>query len=439
MDGKQTNQLLRVLSTAFGIAVVVGGTIGQGIMRTPGIVAQGVAQPWLILALWAAGAAIVLIDAMSSVELAASIRRSGGPFAFATRAFGPLAGLAVGLTDWLGNTAAIAYIAVVFAEYCHRLGIAVGVPIGILAALLPLATGAIHWFGTRVGGASQEIGSAVKALIDAALIVALLLIPLPAAAHTVSTAAPVTAIGMIVAIRAIVGAYSGWNSVTYFAEELTDPRRAIARATFSGIVAVGAVYLLMNVAILRVLSPAEMAGSNLVAADAAARVFGAMPDMAARLVAVVSLISVATLGNVMAMQFPRVLFAIARDARVPLLSSVAENGSPRPALVVTVCLAGVLATIGIYDLLLAFSLSLLTAMSIAINLAAIVMRMREPALERPYRMPLFPLPAVFAMAVNSALLVAFVYEDAGTASLAFLLLAVLTGIAYVATRSARRA
>lgn len=430
MADRRTNQLLSVLSTTFGIAVVVGGTIGQGIMRTPGIVAQGAPRPDVMLGLWAAGGLIVLVDAMSSIELAASIRRSGGPFSFATRAFGPLAGLAIGLTDWLGNTAAIAYIGVVFAEYCHRLGIASDVPIGLLAASLPLATGAIHWFGTRVGGTSQEIGSAAKALVYAVLILALLLVPGTTAAPR--AAAPVSAAGLIVAIRAIVGAYGGWNTAVYFAEEMTDPRRAIARATFSGILAIAAVYLLMNVAILRALTPAEMAGSNLVAADAAARVFGAAPGVADRVVTVVSLVSVATLGNVMVMQFPRVLFAIARDAGAPVLSSVARNGTPRASLVVTAGVAALLASVGIYDLLLAFSLSLVTAMAIAVNVAAIVLRVREPELDRPYRMPLFPLPALFAMIVNTALLIAFIYDDARTAGLAFLLLAALTTVAYLA-------
>ena len=434
MTGTRSHQLLRVLSTAFGIAVVVGGTIGQGIMRTPGIVAQGVPQVGLMLALWAAGGLVVLVDAMSSVELATSIRRSGGPFTFATRAFGPLAGLAVGLTDWLGNTAAIAYIGVVFAEYCHRLGLAREVPTGLLAASLPAATAVIHWFGTRVGGASQEIGSAVKALVYAVLILALLLVPGGSAAP--SAAAPVSAAGLIVAIRAIVGAYGGWNTAVYFAEEMTNPHRAIARATFSGILAIAAVYLLMNVAILRALTPAEMAGSNLVAADAAARVFGATPSIADRLVTMVSLVSVATLGNVMIMQFPRVLFAIARDAGAPLLSGVATNGTPRAALMATACVAALLATVGVYDLLLAFSLSLVTAMAVAVNVAAIVVRVREPGLERPYRMPLFPLPALAAIAVNMASLAAFIYEDARTASLAFLLLAVITSVVFLAARPA---
>jgi amino acid transporter len=91
----------------------------------------------------------------------------------------------------------------------------------------------------------------------------------------------------------------------------------------------------------------------------------------------VSLISVATLGNVMVMQFPRVLYAIARDDHLPGLLTVANNGTPRMSLMVTAALAALPATIGIYDFLLSISVSLVTAMSVSINVAAIVMRIRE--------------------------------------------------------------
>ncbi len=155
--------LLRVLGVTFGIAVVVGGVIGQGILRTPGVVA--------VCGL------VAFIDSMSTVELAASIRQTGGPYAFARRAFGSLTGLAVGVCDWLGNMGGIAFIAVVFGEYLHRLGILTGVPIGWLALAAVIAVGGVQWLGTKVGGRSQEIGSAVKAALFTVLIVGLFLAP----------------------------------------------------------------------------------------------------------------------------------------------------------------------------------------------------------------------------------------------------------------------
>lgn len=431
--------LLRVLGVAFGVAVVVGGTVGQGILRTPGVVAEGAQTPMLILALWALGGLIAWIDSMSTVELAASIRQTGGPFTFARRAFGPLPGLAVGIADWLGNLGGIAFVAVVFGEYMHRLGLLTSLPIGLLAVALVLAVGSIHWLGTKVGGKSQEVGSAIKAALFVILIAALMLAP--KGAPTATDVGPGAAValsvsGVVVAMRALFGTYQGWNGAAYFCEEIRDPGRAIARATFSGIGVVTVIYLLVNMALLNVLTPTEMAGSNLVAADAAARVFGAAADP---IVTGISLVSLVTLVNAMVMVFPRVLFAVAREYQVPLLTRVSHNGTPKLALVATVLGGALLATVGVYETLLGFSVSILALMGVSVNVAVIVLRRREPDLERPWKMPLYPLPALFAGAVNLALFAAFVGEDPWTSLKAFVLLIGVTVLAWLATRRSRAA
>jgi APA family basic amino acid/polyamine antiporter len=426
--------LLRVLGVAFGVAVVVGGTIGQGILRTPGLVAQGAQSPILIITLWTLGGLVSWIDSMSTVELAASIRKTGGPFIFARRAYGSLVGLAVGLADWLANLGSIAFVSVVFGEYLHRLGIGTAVPIGLLALLMVLAIGSIHWFGTKVGGRSQEIGSAVKAVLFGGLILALMFAPrgVPVAtAITTNMAVGLTISGVVIALRGIFGTYAGWNSASYFCEEVKDPGRAIARATFSGIAVVTFLYVLVNLALLHVLSPDEMAGSKLVAADAAARIFGPAADP---VVTAISLISLVTITNATVMIFPRVLFAMAREYGVSALTRVSHNGTPKAALVITLAGGGLLATVGVYDTLLAFSASILALMGVFVNLAVIVMRRREPGLERPYSMPLYPAPAIIALLINVALFVAFVLEDPVTALEAFGLLAGLTLAGWLLTR-----
>ena len=431
MEGAPPSRLLRVLGVAFGIAVVVGGTVGQGILRAPGQVALGVPAALPMLALWVGVGALCAVDAMSTVELAASIRRTGGPYIFVRRAFGPLAGLAVGLTDWLGNVGGIAFISVVFGEYLHRLGILTAVSLAAIAAATPLIIGAVQLLGTRAAGQSQELGSALKGLLFLLLVAALLLAPRGAPAIGATLPAPVTLLGVIAALRAVSGTYSGWNAAAYFCEEVADPARDIVRATFIGLGLVTGLYLLVNIAYLAVLSPAEMAGDTLVAAKAAGRVFGPRADI---VVTAVSLVSLVTGLNAYIMQMPRVLFAIARDNGVPELSAVAANGTPRAALVATVGLGAALATVGIYDTLLALATSLLAAMSVVVNAAAIAMRRREPGLERPYRMPLFPLPALFSLTVNAALLAAFMLGDVRSAGAGFALMLTLTALTYAATR-----
>ncbi len=432
---EQRRHLLRVFGVAFGIAAVVGGTIGQGILRSPGVVAAGVSDAAIMLMLWLVIGAVVAVDAMSTVELAASIRKTGGPYAFATRAFGRFTGLAVGLTDWLANVAAIAFVSVVCGEYLHRMGIATGVPLGLLAAGLPVLLGAIQLFGTRVAGRSQELGSAIKAVLLVALIAALLLAPRGAPVSSAGAPAAMTLLGLIGALRAIIGTYNGWNTAAYFCEEVVDPARSITRATFSGIALVTALYFLVNLALLNQMTPAEMAGDTLVAATAAARIVGPNADF---YVTAISLVSLITITNMLIMQITRTLFAIARDADVPVLSATSPKGAPNAAMLAGVVLGAVFATVGVYNTLLALSTSLLVGVAVAVNLAAVVMRRWEPDLDRPYRMPLFPLPALFALVVNAALLVAFVYEDPVSAAAGAALMLVLSTLLFGAIRRSRR-
>lgn len=132
-NSRPVGHLLRVLGLAFGVAVVVGGTIGQGIFRTPGSVAAHAPAPLLMLGLWALGGVLVVIDACAMVELSASVRQAGGPYVYIGRAFGRVARLVAGWADCLGWILAIAFISVVFSEYLHELGVARGVPGGVLA------------------------------------------------------------------------------------------------------------------------------------------------------------------------------------------------------------------------------------------------------------------------------------------------------------------
>jgi APA family basic amino acid/polyamine antiporter len=382
------------------------------------------------------GGLIAWIDAMSTVELASSIRKTGGPFIFARRAYGSMGGLAVGIADWLGNMGGIAFVSVVFAEYLHRLGIATGhAASGCIALLLVVWSASSSHSARKSAGGRRRSAAPIKAALFLMLIGGLLVAPRgdtgrhPGLTRDGDTALTIS--GIVVAMRAIFGTYQGWNSAAYFCEEVRDPGKAIARATFSGIAVVTGIYVLVNLALLHVMSPAEMAGSNLVAADAAERVFGAAADP---IVTGISLIALVTIINAMVMVFPRVLYAMAREFEIGPLTRVTRAGTPITALIATVVVGGGLALIGVYETLLAFSTSILALMGVAVNAAVIVLRRKEPDLERPWRMPLYPLPAIVAFVINLALFVAFVREDPVTTLEAFAALAVLTLIGWWLTR-----
>ncbi|MFZ0036203.1 MAG: amino acid permease, partial [Candidatus Acidiferrales bacterium] len=114
-------QLLRILGTGFGVAVVLGATVGVGILRLPGTVAAALGNYWLILLAWVVGGGYTLLGAVSMAELGTMLPQAGGFYVFAKRAFGGFVGFAVGWGDWVNNCAAIAYASAAAGEYCVAL------------------------------------------------------------------------------------------------------------------------------------------------------------------------------------------------------------------------------------------------------------------------------------------------------------------------------
>ncbi len=207
----QAGRLLRIFGLGFGLAVVIGGVIGSGIMRNPSVVAAGFLDPKYILLAWLVGGLFVAIDAMPTVELGAAIPLAGGPYSLAARAIGPFTGFFVGWADWLQLAISTGFISVAFGEYVLRLGLLSFLSAGQIAILLVLACGVLNWIGSRVGGASQNIGSALKALGLIILVAVLFFGPVNHDAVAAAPSSPVfTWVAAMVALRAIYGAYGGW-------------------------------------------------------------------------------------------------------------------------------------------------------------------------------------------------------------------------------------
>jgi APA family basic amino acid/polyamine antiporter len=408
-------QLLRIFGLGFGLAVVIGGVIGSGILRNPSVVAAGFLDPKWILLAWLGGGLFVVIDAMPTVELGAAIPRSGGPYSLAVRAVGPFAGFFVGWADWLQLVFSTGFIAVAFGEQVQRLGLLPGLTTGEIAVMLVVGCGAINWIGARVGGASQSIGSALKALGLLVLVAVLFLVP-HKSGMAVGPPPPVFSwVAAAVALRAIYGAYGGWEAAVYFSEELHEPERNVARATFGGIALVTAIYVLINAAVLYVLPMGILTGSTLAVSDAVTRVLGQGSGV---VVTMLAMWCVATIANLQVMEHVRNTYAMAREGRLPpVLGNVSKSGTPRAALIVVVVatslviLSADLLKGELYEVLLNLYAPNIMLIFLILSYGAIRLRRTEPDLARPYKMPFYPWPAILTIAANGALLVLFVVSD----------------------------
>ncbi len=258
--------------------------------------------------------------------------------------------------------------------------------------------------------ATARIATAKAATVNTGVRAAIGLLACPGASSPVAAGAPVfTIAAFAVAMRAIAITYAGWNTSVYFCEEIHAPERNIVRATFGGILLVALLYLAVNAALLHVLTRDQIAASKLPVADAAAAALG---PASGTVITVLAIVSVVAISNLFMMYASRVAFAMARNRVLPAsLATVSASGSPRVALACTAGAAAVLASSGGYERLIAIGAPFIFGVVGMVDLAAIRVRLAEPNLPRPFKMPLFPLPALVGLAVNLTLMAAVIYED----------------------------
>jgi APA family basic amino acid/polyamine antiporter len=417
-------KLLQVLGVSFGVAVIVGNTILVGILRTPGDVAERLPSPMLFLGVWIIGGLYALLGAISMAEPGAMVAESGGQYVFVRRGLGEYPGFVVGWNDWISTCASVSLGAMVFTEYLEPLLPAMAGRRVAAGVALVLLFGLLLWRGIRVGDLSQQILSALKALAFGGLIAVCLLLPVPAREAVTPAVLPtdmalVTAI--VVSLQAVIFTYDGWHGPVYFGEEVRNPGRVIPRAMVLGVLVVILIYVLVNLALVRVLGIGRMAGDPFVAATAGQALFGERGDLVIR-----SLVLVSILGGINAclLMAPRVVLAMSRDRLLPAgFETVNAGGTPTVGHWASVGVAAGFIVSGTFNTVLALAAFFFVASYTLSFLSVFALRRKEPDTPRPFRVPGFPFTTGLVLVASVAFLVGSVVTDWGNSWKSLLLLA----------------
>ena len=413
--------LIRMLGVGFGLAVIVGSTIGIGILRTPGLVAGQLASPGAILAVWMVGGVYTLVGAACLVELGTMLPEAGGYYVYARRAFGDTVGFAVGWTDWITYCAVLGYVSIAIGEFTALLGPSLGGYEKTVSMVALAALAALQLAGLRVSSRFQEITTAVKCAAFLAVVAAAIVFAPAAHAQSASASQASSFSGLIVALQSVVITYGGWQSALYFSEEDRDPQANIPRSMLGGVVAVIIVYLLVNLALLAVLPIGDLVRSTLPAADAAQMLVG---GRGRAIITILSIVSLPPMLNAILMIGTRILFAMGRDRLLwPRAASVTVRGTPAAAMLATTVVALALVATGTFQRLVAVVAFFLAANYLVCCLALIVLRWREPDRARPFRAWGYPWSAAVVLAGAAAFLVGAAVGDPIDAAGALALLA----------------
>ena len=391
--------LPRKLGLFDGLSIVVGLSIGGGIFIVPNLVAQQLQSAAAILTVWIFAGVISFFGALACAELGTAIPGTGGQYVYLREAYGPLIGFLCGWTMFVvARTAQVAWLAVTLALYVSYF-----VPLSPLASKL-LGVAAISLF-TWINYRGVTAGAIVQNIFTVAKVAGLLVIigsvfllwgkqaPAPAAASAFSLS------HFGVALIACLLAYDGWVQLSFVAGEIRNPQRNVLLALALGSAVCIVIYVLANVAYLRVLSIPEIAASQHVGAAAAEQVLG---TRGGALVSLIILISIIGTLNGCFLTSPRVYFAQARDG---LFFKKFAEVQPRyltPGF--AICAQGawavVLVVTGSYETLMDYALFALWLSYGLMIAGVIILRRAQPDLPRPYRMWGYPFTAILFLVIT---------------------------------------
>lgn len=390
-------------------ALIVGVVVGAGIFKTPAMVADNTGSPSAFMLVWLIGGGISLVGALCYAELATTYPHAGGDYHYLIRAFGrSMAFLFAWARMTVIQTGSIALQAFLIGDYASvllRLG---EYSPSIWAGLVIIGVTALNLAGVRPGKWTQAVlsGATVLGLLFVA-VVGLGLSPAPAAPTAPAAANPSAAVGL--AMVFVLLTYGGWNEAAYLSAELRDVRRNMARALFWGLGIVTAVYLVVNLAYLRGLGTAAIADTEVVAAELMRRAWG--EGGAGFISLLISLAALSTV-NATVITGARTNYALGQDFALfrPLGHWQERTGTPTHALLAQGGIALALVLLGTltprtgFTTMVEYTAPVFWFFFLMVGVSLFVLRRKEPQVERPFRVPLYPLTPLLFCAISAYML-----------------------------------
>ena len=394
-----SRELSRRLGLWDSVAIVVGTIIGSGVFIVPGSIARELPSGEWMLGIWLAAGALSLCGALAFAELGAMLPHSGGQYVYLREAYSPLWGF---LFSWV-------LLLVVRSGSTATLAVGFSIYLGYFLPLSPLlerlsAAGVILLltvlnYRTLIGGALVQNATTVLKVAGLVLVAGAALGDRAQPAVETATASSGFGLSEVgVAMIACLWAYNGWFQAGFVGGEIKDPHRNLPISLGAGVGVVVLLYMLTNVAYMNVLTVEEIGATDRVAAVVAERVFG---SAGGTIISVTILISIFGAINAGILTGPRVYFAQARDGLFfrPFAEVHRRFQTPALAVLLQGVWAAILSLSGSYVGLFSFAMFAAWIFYGLAVLGVIVLRIKRPEWERPYRMWGYPVtPLLFATA-----------------------------------------
>lgn len=414
MDDKA--QLKRSIGLGTAVILVIANMIGTGVFTTSGFIMESLANPASMLLCWFIGGILALSGALCYGELGAIFPKAGGEYIFLRESIGKPFGFLSGWVSLIvGFSAPIAAASIAFSTYLYKsisiessgeellniAGLITISPITLTGISVIVIFSLVHWYSLNFGSRIQNLLTCFKILVILVFITLGLFIgngsidnftsgPIQTSLFTGKFASSLIFISF---------AYSGWNAAAYIGSEIKNPSRNIPLSLFWGTVVVMILYLLLNMLFIYALPISEMSGAVEVGAKAAISLFG---EKTGSLFSTAITICLMSAISAMIMTGPRVYYAMARDHAFPhwFGDVSSRHTTPGKAIFLQAVIAIIMVLTSSFDKLLmyiGFTLSLFAMLTV---IGLIILRMKKPGLERPYKTFGYPITPVLFILSN---------------------------------------
>lgn len=394
--------LKRQISFGQALATVVGTVIGGGVFFKIGSISHETGTPSLTLFVWILAGIVSIASGLTVSEIAAALPVNGGSIKYIEYTYGKVWGFLFGWAQMLVYFPAnIAALSVVFGQ---QFAVLFGFPTKyatLIALLLALFLMSLNFISTKFSTRMQSAMTILKAIPIALIVVfglfnpakiSVNLLPL-SSGHNVSFWA-----GLSGGLLAALFAYDGWINVTNLAGEVKEPEKNLSRAIIIGLSAITLIYVLVNYAFLTAIPFKEIIGNQNTAYLASLKLFG---SLGGKLITIGILISVYGAINGFMLTGMRIPYTLAKDKMLPFSNKIGRTnintGVPTISALIILTVSLIMIFLGTFDLLTNMLVFVMWTFTTLISIAVVILRYREPKLDRPYVVPWYPIIPIISI------------------------------------------
>lgn len=392
----------RQISFGQALATVVGTVIGGGVFFKIGSISHETGTPSLTLFVWILAGIVSIASGLTVSEIAAALPVTGGSIKYIEYTYGKVWGFLFGWAQMLVYFPAnIAALSVIFGQQFAVLFNLPAKYATLVALLLAIFLMGLNFISTKFSTRMQSVMTILKAIPIALIVlfglfnsnrVTITLLPL-SSGHNVSFWT-----GLSGGLLAALFAYDGWINVTNLAGEIEKPEKNLSRAIIIGLSAITLIYVLVNYAFLTAIPFKEIIGNQNTAYLASLKLFG---SLGGKLVTIGILISVYGAINGFMLTGMRIPYTLARNKMLPFSDKISRTnvntGVPTLSALIILFVSLIMILLGTFDLLTNMLVFVMWTFTTLISIAVVILRYREPKLERPYVVPWYPIVPIISI------------------------------------------